>query len=229
MGQSFVACQTGELQRIGVITSDSTPNQTLSIYAGDGIGGTLIDSTVVSLVANAPSYSEIDLRSLNIELTAGNFYTFYFTPSVSRLQLETDGSFAGSLYANGVESPSQDLLFFAEIAEPNQPPFAQDDGFTSFEDEVITGNLFVDNGNGPDFDPDGDPIEVNLPGSFTANGIGGDVTIEANGDFTYTPPLNVSGEATFDYFIVDPSGASDIAVVGIQVSPINDQPSFIII
>ena len=31
----------------------------------------------------------------------------------------------------------------------------------------------------------------------------------ANGDFTYTPPLNASGFATFDYTIADPSGATD--------------------
>jgi hypothetical protein len=54
----------------------------------------------------------------------------------------------------------------------NNAPIAQDDVFVGVEDTNITGNLLVDNGNGPDTDPDSDPLSV-VPGTFaTANGSG---------------------------------------------------------
>jgi hypothetical protein len=66
----------------------------------------------------------------------------------------------------------------------NNEPIAQDDAFTGSLNTNVTGNLLVNNGNGPDTDPDNDPLSV-TPGTFaTANG---SVTILANGDFTYTP------------------------------------------
>ncbi|MCF8878876.1 FG-GAP-like repeat-containing protein [Hyphobacterium sp. SN044] len=40
------------------------------------------------------------------------------------------------------------------------PPVAQDDHFEMTEQQPLSGNLFVDNGNGPDTDPDGDEFHV---------------------------------------------------------------------
>jgi uncharacterized repeat protein (TIGR01451 family) len=107
----------------------------------------------------------------------------------------------------------------------NNPPNAQDDAFLGFEDQPLDGNLFSNNGNGFDSDPDMDTFEVESPGTFTAGGIGGSVTTQANGDFSYTPPMNASGVATFDYSIIDPSGATDSATVTITVQPVNDAPT----
>jgi uncharacterized repeat protein (TIGR01451 family) len=108
----------------------------------------------------------------------------------------------------------------------NQPPIAQDDAFDLLEDQPLSDNVFADNSNGIDNDPDSDPFQVQSPGTFPAAGIGGSVTTQANGDFSYTPPLNASGVATFDYTIVDPSGATDSATVTITVAPVNDPPTF---
>jgi uncharacterized repeat protein (TIGR01451 family) len=117
--------------------------------------------------------------------------------------------------------------FFARFETiPNQLPNAQHDAFNAREDQPLDDNVFLDNGNGPDFDPDGDNFELQSPGTFTAGGIGGSVTTQANGDFYYTPLLNASGVATFDYTIADPSGATDSATVTITVQAVNDAPSF---
>jgi len=99
----------------------------------------------------------------------------------------------------------------------NQPPIAENDAFIAILDTPLTASLFVDNGNGPDSDPDGDSFVVQAPGNFTADGIGGTVDLSANGDFTYAPPAGVLGIANFEYTIVDPSGASDLATVTIDV------------
>ncbi|NKI33856.1 cadherin-like domain-containing protein [Wenzhouxiangella sp. XN79A] len=121
---------------------------------------------------------------------------------------------------NGTDSGSAYVFTF------NQPPAAQDDAFGALEDQPLSGNVFIDNGSGPDADPDGDSFELQSPGTFAASGIGGSVTTQANGDFSYTPPLNASGVATFGYAIADPSGATATATVTITVLPINDPPTF---
>ena len=42
--------------------------------------------------------------------------------------------------------------------------------------------------------------------------------LNTDGTFTYTPPSGFMGEDMFDYTIVDPSGATDVAVVTLQVA-----------
>ncbi len=121
---------------------------------------------------------------------------------------------------NGSDSGSAYVLGF------NQPPVAEGDVLAALEDKPLSANVFDDNGSGADSDPDGDVFEVQSPGTFTAGGIGGSVDLAANGDLTYTPPVNASGVATFDYTIADPSGATDSATVTITVAPVNDQPTF---
>jgi len=109
---------------------------------------------------------------------------------------------------------------------PNQLPNTQHDAFNGREDQPLDDNVFLDNGNGPDFGPDGDSFELQSPSTFTAGGTGGSVTTQANGDFSYTPPTNASGVATYDYTFVDPSGATDSAMVTITGAAVNDAPTF---
>ena len=47
---------------------------------------------------------------------------------------------------------------------------------------------------------------------------GGTVTLNTDGTFTYSPPAGFIGEDTFDYSIIDPSGASDAATVTLTVT-----------
>ena len=49
--------------------------------------------------------------------------------------------------------------------------------------------------------------------------VGSEMCIRDSGTFTYTPPADFIGEDTFDYTIVDPSGATDEATVSIEVAP----------
>ncbi|MBK6895637.1 MAG: tandem-95 repeat protein [Alphaproteobacteria bacterium] len=105
---------------------------------------------------------------------------------------------------------------------PNDPPVAQDDAFTGNQNTNILGNLLVNNGNGPDSDPDSDPLSV-TPGTFaTANG---SVTILANGDFTYTPNAGYFGTDTFDYTLLDGRGGDDIGTVNLTINEVlNNEP-----
>src|SRR5690606_36951566 len=52
----------------------------------------------------------------------------------------------------------------------------------------------------------------------------GQVTLNPNGTFSYTPETNFSGTDTFTYLARDPSGAETSATVTINVGVTNDAP-----
>ena len=101
----------------------------------------------------------------------------------------------------------------------NAPPIATDDSFTSFIDVPLSSSVMSN-----DTDPDGDVITIadgNGAPATAAQTItttaGGTVTLNTDGTFTYTPPVGFQGADTFDYAIVDPSGATDDATVTLNV------------
>jgi hypothetical protein len=100
---------------------------------------------------------------------------------------------------------------------------AQDDVFSGNQDTQLTGNLLANNGNGPDTDPDNDPLSV-TPATFTTSH--GQVVIFANGDFTYTPSAGYFGPEMFFYTVLDGQGHSDTGRVDITINQVlpNDPP-----
>ncbi len=118
--------------------------------------------------------------------------------------------FADGAYENGVFLPY------------SPAPVAMDDSFSGTEDQIISGNLLVDNGNGLDFDPDDDALNVTAQTIMSL--LGGTVVIAANGDFTYTPAADVNGTDSFDYTLLDEFFVSDVGTVTITLSAVNDNP-----
>ena len=160
-----------------------------------------------------------------------------FTAQGGQVILNTNGSFtytsaAGFSGTDWVDYTLVDEMFGTDIgrvtftvtdtATGNDRPLAKDDRFTGREDQQIIGNLLVDNGNGPDTDPNGDLLTVVNRTYYTAQG--GIVSVAANGNFTYTPRANYSGPDSFTYTINDPSGASDTGLVTINLTAVNDAP-----
>ena len=105
----------------------------------------------------------------------------------------------------------------------NRPPLARTDVLETLSTETVTGNVFADNGNGADSDPDGDALRVSaLDGAagkvgapFTTEG-GSELRMDADGGFRYTPggeladlqPSRRQAEAV-TYAITDGNGGSD--------------------
>ncbi|MDB5515210.1 MAG: hypothetical protein JWQ17_1968, partial [Tardiphaga sp.] len=109
------------------------------------------------------------------------------------------------------------------IARPavNDAPVARNDAFATNEDTPKTGNVLADNGNGADTGVDASNLRV-VAGTF-ATLHGGTVVVQANGDFTYTPPANHNGPDSFTYTLTDGT-LTDTATVSIAVNPVNDAP-----
>jgi hypothetical protein len=103
----------------------------------------------------------------------------------------------------------------------NDAPVASDDSFSGDEDTLITGNVLTDNGNGADFDLEGDTLSVFAEVITTANG--GTVTLLAGGSFTYQPADNYNGPDRFTYTLSD-GDLTDTGTANITVNAVNDGP-----
>ena len=107
------------------------------------------------------------------------------------------------------------------VIDVNQPPVAQDDAVSTDEDTDLVGNVFGDNGNGADSDPDGGTLSASLI-SPTTNG---SVALGAGGAFIYTPNADFNGVDSFTYQLGDGQGGIDTATATITVQPVNDAPT----
>ncbi len=100
----------------------------------------------------------------------------------------------------------------------NHDPIGVVDNYTTFEDEpllvVLRGVLANDS------DPDGDPLKAILS-STTSHG---DLTLNADGSFTYLPDANYEGIDQFSYRVFDGNNHSDPTTVAIVVHAVNDAP-----
>lgn len=96
----------------------------------------------------------------------------------------------------------------------NNAPQALDDTFSGPEDNAIFGNVLAN-----DSDADNDTLTVSLnraPGN-------GDVILNTDGSFTYSPIAGFSGSDRFTYTVSD-GELGDTATVNLTIVPINDAP-----
>ena len=86
---------------------------------------------------------------------------------------------------------------------------------TGDEDTTITGTLTAS-------DPDG------LTNNFTvsADGANGSATIDATGNWSYTPDTNFNGSDSFTVTITDDDGNAESQDISVTVNPVNDAGSF---
>ncbi|NJM55123.1 MAG: tandem-95 repeat protein [Verrucomicrobiae bacterium] len=113
----------------------------------------------------------------------------------------------------------------------NPAPVAADDTATVIEDTPLNG--FVDTN---DSDPDGDDLLVT---QFTIDGVSGatqagdtavipgigEIVINDDGSFTFTPELNYTGPVpVITYTISDGEGGTDTADLILTMTPVNDPP-----
>lgn len=111
---------------------------------------------------------------------------------------------------------------FTPFEVENTPPVAQDDVFVGLEDVAITGNVLAENGNGADFDEDGD--DLSIVAETLSTDAGGSVQLNADGSFTYTPATHFFGDDSFIYTLLDGRGGSTEGRVSLGLTGINDAP-----
>ena len=117
----------------------------------------------------------------------------------------------------GGESAFSEPMRLTRDSGLNATPIAVNDTFDTLEDQVLTGNLISN-----DSDADEEPLTANTtPVTDVENG---ELTINGDGTFNYTPSVNFSGIDMFAYQISDGAGATAQAVVTINISAVDDTP-----
>lgn len=167
---------------------DTAVNGQLFGFDADG------DTLVFSVVSN-PSKGEIS----NLNPSTG-FYTYTPNQNASGADSFTY-RVSDSVVTSSVKTISVDL------SNVNDAPVAQNSSITTTEDVAVSGTLMAT-------DPDGDSLTFSL-----VVGAGdGNVVLQPNGSFTYTPNLNFSGSDTFHFKVQDGSLFSNTGIVSITVN-----------
>lgn len=182
-----------------------------------------IGATVEQQLATQQLSSSLFLSSLAISTTEESdpipvqVFTVIVGNSQAAIQALTSlaEDTGGRAFTAANASEVVDAILDAIEAPANEPPVATDDSFDGLFGETVAGNVLEDNGNGPDSDPDGDPLQVEAITPRTAKG--GTAALLENGAFSYLPALGFLGVDSFEYTLLDDSGESDTATVTIEV------------
>ncbi|MEM6932107.1 MAG: Ig-like domain-containing protein [Pseudomonadota bacterium] len=136
-------------------------------------------------------------------------------------------------------SSDEAFVYITIIGKPsNTAPIAADDQIGAAADVPTVGNLLIDNGSGPDSDPEDDPLAVLSAGGIALSPSatvsfqsGATITVAADGTFTFTPngaysdlaPFATATES-FVYTVGDPGGLTSTATATVTVTAGNTAP-----
>jgi len=154
-------------------------------------------------------------------------YSLVQAPEFGRVDIGTDGTYVYTPDRNYVGTDS--FLWAAtddsnastgpvrvdiNVAEENDPPVVQDNGFVGQEDEVLDGALVAT-------DPDGD----DLTWSVRTQPANGTLNLNTNfGSFSYTPDPNFFGADSFEVVASDAFADSEPSTVDVTITSVNDRP-----
>jgi PKD repeat protein len=113
-----------------------------------------------------------------------------------------------------LQNPTASQIFSLTLTSVNDQPVAKNLSFYTLEDHAFEGQLTAD-------DPDNDSLIYEL----TRTPFAGTVSIHPEtGIFDYTPDTNISGMDNFTFRVNDGIVISEMAIVTINITPVNDIP-----
>ena len=190
-------------------TTDEEVAVTIDVINNDtDIDGTIDPATVT--VTSAP---------INGSVVVNGDGTVTYTPNLNYTGADT----IRYTVDDDLGNTSNVAEVFLTVNNVNDPPIGVDDTYGTNEDIAL--NITAPGLLGNDLDLESDPLSVTAFDNVSANG--GTVIVNADGSFTYTPPVDFSGADSFTYTLDDGNGGSDIATANITVSPQNDNPDAI--
>ncbi|MCF2858115.1 Ig-like domain-containing protein [Pseudoalteromonas sp. SMS1] len=117
-----------------------------------------------------------------------------------------DGS-GESAFSDSIMLPATELIF----------PVANNDSFTGAQFQAVSGNVLSN-----DQDLGFGPLQVVLPVQVSPQN--GELNLQSNGNFTYTPKESFFGSDSFVYQVINTQGATAQATVSINIERTNQNP-----
>lgn len=194
-------------------------NQPVTVtLAGIGPGGGADEANQsVTISAQSSNTALVDASGISLSGISGGQATLVLTPKTGQTGVTTITVSAKDGQAGNGQT---DVSFTLTVANaPNQKPVAQPDAFNATEDtplDVTAANGVLKN----DSDPDGNPMTavlVSLPAK-------GNLSLNADGSFRYTPNTNQTGTDAFTYRANDGKDDSNTATVTLTIQAVNDAP-----
>ncbi len=239
-GSSFVDYERGKTSVIYGVRFESVDDIT-AVGTGEQVPAVTFD-VEVSLNGAALNLVTVDYRTQNGTAVAGQDFestvgTLFFQPGEQSKTITltilgndfTEGDeafdlvFSNAKGAGFGDSPTKTVT--VTIPEDfnvlNPPPIAQADRFSIQEDQPLTGNVRANNGNGLDDDQGQGPLTATVVSAPTK----GNVALDENGNFTYTPIANENGQDSFTYKLTNKNGGTGTATVTISIAAVGDDPS----
>ncbi|MDI9589031.1 MAG: Ig-like domain-containing protein, partial [Acidobacteriota bacterium] len=180
-----------------VTTAEDTA-KAITLVATDADGDTLTYAIVAQ-----PAHGSVTL--------VGNVATY--TPAANY-----NGPDSFTFKANDGTIDSNVATVTITVTPVNDAPVAVDDAYTMNEKDTLT--VAAPGVLANDTDVDGDTLTAILVDGVQH----GVLTLNADGSFTYTPDEYFNGEDSFTYKAKDAVLESELAVVTITVTPVNDWP-----
>ena len=212
-------------QNTAQVTIDVLPLPDAPIAANDNLSGPVDAQIVGNVLLSNGNGADQDPDNDILSVTPATFTT----AQGGSISIQANGNFTytPALSFSGTDSfdytvadgtgRSDTATVTLSIIDQNTPPIAIDDRFSGAENAQITGNVIADNGAGADRDLNSDPLSVLADTITTVQG--GSVALLANGDFTYTPPVNYTGPDSFEYTLSDGTGGIDTGSVTFTIGP----------
>ncbi len=138
--------------------------------------------------------------------------SFNYTPNTG-----FSGADTFTYYANDGVADSNIVTVTITVEEANQPPLAVDDLFSTAHDTALV--IAPPGVLANDSDPESDPLVAVLSSAPT----NGQLTLDADGGFTYTPNAGFAGADSFTYRANDGEADSGDATVTIDVAAAPNQ------
>ncbi|HEY8356109.1 MAG TPA: cadherin-like domain-containing protein, partial [Ramlibacter sp.] len=211
-GRTAEATVTLEVQSV-----DDSPRAAADFFTG--VEDTPLFIRVADLLANdwnddsLTRIVAVEFAQGGTAVLSGDRETILFTP---------DADFTGQAnfqYLVGDGAGFMGTTAYVEVAARNDAPYTEPDALWTSEGVPITYDVQTLLGN--DWDRDGDPFEL----VAVAAGAGGNVVLNQDGTFTFTPTAGFFGDAAFSYVVRDSQGAAAAGQVSVHVGAVNDAPT----
>ncbi|MDA0658164.1 MAG: Ig-like domain-containing protein [Planctomycetota bacterium] len=209
---------TSAPQTVTITVGNPALNQVLTI-AENSAQGTLVGTLTAGSALNQPITFALkngsNANAFNLDGATGRVTV---SDSVA-LNFEQQASYSLTVEAVGANGQRQNINATINVTNVNEKPVGVNDSYTVNENAVLTVVVaagVVSN----DTDPDANSLTVEL----VTNVAHGQLALNPNGSFSYTPTARFVGADSFTYRAKDATLSSDPITVAIQVNDVNAAP-----